>query len=269
MDSIQAYQVAKIKTGEGEMDLQPHRHNFYEFFLFLDGAGTHLVDFEAFEITSNSLHLVQPGQLHQVQHALHSQGYVLKVASLLIHASPLLTQMIQQNLYHPNFRACWQIAPEEAQFIAQSYKQLAQVPAHSYFATAALSATLNWYFTLLIRSQNLPPLQLSNKEVLHFYQFRQLLEQHYHTQVSVHFYTEQMGLSLKQLNRLTKKHTGNSVKQLLNIRLALEAQRQVAYGHRSIKEIAYELSFLEPAHFTHFFKKHHQCTPTAFRQRFQ
>ncbi|MBK7964524.1 MAG: hypothetical protein IPK10_03935 [Bacteroidetes bacterium] len=46
---------------------EPHRHHYFECFVFLKGGGTHIVDFVEFPIESNSIHIVTPGQVHKVK----------------------------------------------------------------------------------------------------------------------------------------------------------------------------------------------------------
>ena len=48
---------------------EPHRHNYFEFFCFLEGGGHHIIDFREVPIESNSIHIVAPGQVHQVNRA--------------------------------------------------------------------------------------------------------------------------------------------------------------------------------------------------------
>ena len=46
----------------------PHRHNYYELFFFVRGSGTHMIDFEEFELCDGAVHCVSPGQIHQLRH---------------------------------------------------------------------------------------------------------------------------------------------------------------------------------------------------------
>lgn len=54
-----------------------HRHVYFEIFLFKQGGGKHLIDFEQYNIEDCSLHFITPGQVHQVVRSPHSSGYVL------------------------------------------------------------------------------------------------------------------------------------------------------------------------------------------------
>ena len=55
---------------------EAHRHQFYECFVFLKGGGTHTIDFVDFPINDFSVHIITPGQVHQISREKNSYGYV-------------------------------------------------------------------------------------------------------------------------------------------------------------------------------------------------
>ena len=55
---------------------EPHRHAYFEFFVFLKGGGTHVIDFTEFPVQSHAIHIVAPGQVHEVKRELDSKGFV-------------------------------------------------------------------------------------------------------------------------------------------------------------------------------------------------
>ncbi len=56
------------------------------------------------------------------------------------------------------------------------------------------------------------------------------------------------------LNEIIKKITGYSAGYHIRQRITLEAKRMALYSDNSMKEIAYNLGFLDCAHFSKFFK---------------
>ncbi|ULT24850.1 helix-turn-helix domain-containing protein [Sphingobacterium sp. E70] len=58
-----------------------------------------------------------------------------------------------------------------------------------------------------------------------------------------------------------------SPSSLIQKRIMLEAKRYLNYTDRSAKEIAYQLGFISPAHFSRFFKQHAGDTISAFRDK--
>jgi AraC family transcriptional activator of pobA len=74
---------------------------------------------------------------------------------------------------------------------------------------------------------------------------------------------------VRTLDEALKQATGRTAHALVHEHLLRMAQALLVQTSLSIKEIAYQLEFNEPAHFTNFFKKYTQQTPLQFRQREQ
>ena len=52
-------------------------------------------------------------------------------------------------------------------------------------------------------------------------------------------------------------------------RIILEAKRQLLYSEQSVKEIAFDLGFNDPAYFSRFFTKAMQKSPLSFKSEFR
>lgn len=98
------------------------------------------------------------------------------------------------------------------------------------------------------------------------YQFIILLDQYYKLQRKSAFYAEGMGITSKRLNQILKIKMKRSITQLIHERLILEAKRMLVSSDKTIKEIAFDLHFDDPAYFSRFFKKHTQFSPENFKQ---
>ncbi|MDL2251484.1 AraC family transcriptional regulator [Odoribacter sp. OttesenSCG-928-J03] len=94
-----------------------------------------------------------------------------------------------------------------------------------------------------------------------------LIDRHFMTHRETDFYAGELNLTHKQLNIITQKGTGKTVKQHLQERLILEMKKEIRLGAKNLKEIAFDLGFSEPAYFARFFKQHTSQTPTEFRDQ--
>lgn len=92
-----------------------------------------------------------------------------------------------------------------------------------------------------------------------------LLDAHFRRQKQTLFYAEQLSLSTKRLNELSKKYFGKTVAQLIHEKIMVEAKRELIYTNRTIKAIALELGFEDVAYFTRYFKRATGLTPQTFR----
>jgi AraC-like DNA-binding protein len=97
-------------------------------------------------------------------------------------------------------------------------------------------------------------------------QFHVLVEMHFREKQRVADYAELLHKSPKTLANLFAQHREPSPLRQIHERIALEAKRLLLFTDRSIKEVGYELNFLEEAHFSRFFKRLTGVTPSAFRE---
>lgn len=250
--------------------MEPHRHVYYELFFFFGGSGSHLIDFIEFDIQPPSIQLVGPHQLHQVSHSKDSEGYVIKIRPVLIASNPFLQKFFNFIQYNQYFKVGVQITEEERNLLKNSFHFLKSYNNdNSEDSIFALLAALNLYISILKKHQTTPSSsEENNPNNAYFTEFLNLVEENYLVEKSADFYTQAMNLSLSKLNNIVKERTEMTVKKFLINRVLLEAKRLIAHTEKSVKEIAYELEFLEPAHFTNFFKKHMGTTPTKFKADF-
>ncbi len=78
-------------------------------------------------------------------------------------------------------------------------------------------------------------------------------------------YADQLAVHVNHLNRAIRKSTGKTTTELITDRLVSEAKALLKHTDWNVSEISYSLGFEEPAHFSHFFKKHTSFPPSYFR----
>lgn len=78
---------------------------------------------------------------------------------------------------------------------------------------------------------------------------------------------ESLNVSLTNLSRSFKNDTGMNLKKLIESRIVQRAQEMLLVTDMSVKDIAYELRFLDEFYFSRFFKKSTGISPNKYRQR--
>jgi len=108
--------------------------------------------------------------------------------------------------------------------------------------------------------------KLNNEQIDVVRKFNVLVDTHYKTKRKVSDYADLLFKSPKTLSNLFALYNQKSPQQIILERLALEAKRLIRFTDKQNQEIAYELGFNDPAHFSRFFKKMTNQSPTKYRE---
>jgi len=75
-----------------------------------------------------------------------------------------------------------------------------------------------------------------------------------------------MNLAPKTLSNKFHKLNLENPNEMIKNRIVLEAKRLLLYSDLTIKEIAYQLGYEDPAYFNRIFTQKSEKTPAAFRK---
>jgi AraC family transcriptional regulator, transcriptional activator of pobA len=82
---------------------------------------------------------------------------------------------------------------------------------------------------------------------------------------SVAYFADELHLSANYFGDLVKKETGKSAMEFIHLKLLEVAKERVLDTTKSVSEVAYDLGFKYPQHFTRFFKQKAGVSPVAYR----
>lgn len=109
-------------------------------------------------------------------------------------------------------------------------------------------------------------LQYPVNESSHIVQrFFDLLTKYHTIQREVSFYASELGIHDKYLSQVLKEKTGRTARSFIIQMVILEAKVLLDRPDLSIQQIADEMHFSNPFHFSRFFKKYTTITPSAYR----
>jgi len=256
--------IYNIIEGEKHID-KPHKHDFFIIVLFENAKGIHEIDFVNHRISDKEIHLLFPGQVHKWDIQPNSQGYQLMIDKVFFeHFSTFFRFSITNYISYPVFPlndSVYKLLKYE--FDAIKNEMLSENPlqeiiyARASVIAAIISKKAEKYFQSTKIHQTNPKLS----------DFSKLIDIHYKDEKSVVFYASLLNISSNYLNILCKKNLQISATRLIQERVILEAKRLLQSTELTIKEIAYDLGFVDHAYFSNFFKNQTGITPTQFREK--
>lgn len=261
---IEITDLAALQSRVADGTLQRvHRADFHSLILITEGSGEHTVDFVAHPCRQGTLLWVRPGQVQRFTEPGRMNGTHL----LFTPAFPAPTTAIGHLVDDWSRPSCWQLGT-----------------GGDFTTTSALLSRLRAEYTrpqgpsrdilrlllaaLLLHIDRLPDHGTHTDPHLGgevYARFRTEVERSYATTRRAEDYADRLGYSVKTLTRACRAATGQSVKQAIDARVALQAQRLLAHTDEPVAVIARRLGFSEPTNFGKFFARHCGTSPGDFR----
>lgn len=111
-----------------------------------------------------------------------------------------------------------------------------------------------------------------NKDVL--VKFENLLDTYFRSDrplaeglPTVKYFADKVNLSSNYFGDLIKKETGMTAQEYIQDGIMALAKEKIRGSEKTVGEIAYELGYQYPQHFSRIFKKNVGCTPMEYRMR--
>ena len=99
-----------------------------------------------------------------------------------------------------------------------------------------------------------------------FHDFYQKVDRHYKSKRFVSEYARELLVTANYLNEVIKQVTGHPASYHISQRVIQEAKRQALYSDANMKMVAYSLGFIDPAHFSRFFRRGAGINFSEFRR---
>jgi AraC-like DNA-binding protein len=253
VQTIKNFTVEQDEINEG-----PHSHNYYELVWLIKGQGTLYADMQEYAIENNTVFYLKPNEAHQFQTHPEMEGFVFSFTGSFFSEGEFDFDLARQTSLCMLFaeRRTISIDYEMEEDMKGIVLKMIKEDENQYSHSMEL---LKNYFKIfliyLTRSldENFHSLQQSRETEL-VRNFMELLDKNFKEKKMVAEYAAQLLVTPNYLNRIVKKITGYAAGHQIRQRIVLEAKRMGRYSDAGMKEIAYDLGFLDSAHFSRFFK---------------
>lgn len=247
-----------------------HRHTFYHLVLFTEGAGTHTIDFERFDVKPGQIYFMVPGQVHSWAFEGKTDGYIINFSAAFFQSFLLKQGYIESLSFFSGSLADSVInLPVPVYF---KVKSLFEDIIKEWEGNEAMGMDLVRVLMLqLLISVNRLSEGVVNKgpdsyNLTLLKNFRKLIEEHFVDLKLPREYAELLYITPNHLNAVCKDLLGMQAGEVIRDRTMLEAKRLLTNPQQSIAEIAFALNFSDNSYFTKFFKKLAGLTPEEFRK---
>lgn len=234
--------------------------------------GRHYYDYQ-----EGTLVFVSPGQVIDVQdktEPYQPMGHGLVFHPDLIHGTPLAKTLNEYHFFDYQTNEALHLSDRERQIVLDCFAKIEfelhqSIDKHSKKLIASnIELFLNYcerfYDRQFITRENV------NQSILET--FEELLNDYFQSDKpqtlglpSVFYFAKECHLSANYFGDLIKKETGKSAQEYIQDRIIDEAKNRIFEPDKNISEIAYELGFKYPQHFSRMFKERVGSTPIEFK----
>ena len=230
-----------------------------------------------YDYQEGTLVFVAPGQVMEIEtdgKVYQPMGYALVFHPDLIRGMSLGGIIQEYNFFSYNANEALHLSERERQIVLDCFSKIEfelqqNIDKHSKKLIASnIELFLNYcerfYDRQFITRDNV------NRGILE--KFEELLNSYFSSDKpqeiglpSVAYFAEELHLSANYFGDLIKKETGKSAKEYIQDKTIDVAKTKTFDSDKTVNEIAYELGFKYPQHFTRLFKQKVGCTPNEFR----
>jgi AraC family transcriptional regulator, transcriptional activator of pobA len=251
------------------------RANYYSIVMIANGRGRYIMDNCFYDTKASTIYFSNPGHVKGFEIYESIQGYIITFAE------SFLKQYVHENIFDEfPFLIAEVVPPQYPELsIFQSFDDLGTQLIQEYKGKSAykfkIIGSLMVVLLLKIKERfwnyDKSELYSGSSIVLTFKRnleahFRDLAADKISTLYQVQDYADAQHLHPSYLTTVIKSKTGKSVNTWISEKIVAEAQAILSRSGASVQEVAYQLGFKEPGHFSRFFKKHTGITPSDFRQ---
>ena len=239
----------------------PHRHSFYELVFVTGGRGAHVLDLAHWPLRPPHLYVITPGQVHYWEGTEGLSGWVVLFNEDFLLDHPGDVAALRLLAGSPWLRLGAR-AGELAGLFAEMDREYRAAPPG---CAGVLRAYLHILIVRASRAVDRAEPQSVGRAAELAARFTALAADQGRSDRSVASYARELGVSAGHLHSLVKEATGRTPGQLIRSQQLLEAKRLLLNTDLTVRRIAGQAGFADPAYFCRFFRREAGVTPGEFR----
>jgi AraC family transcriptional regulator, transcriptional activator of pobA len=230
-----------------------------------------------YDYEEGTLVFIAPGQVYGIDDsmkAVQPKGWALAFHPDLIHGTSLGSRIKEYNFFSYDVNEALHVSERERQVVIESFNKIQYELEHAIdkHSKNLILSNIELFLNYCIRFYDRQFITRDNihKDIL--VRFEELLDDYFQSDKpqtlglpSVGYCAGQLNLSANYFGDLVKKETGRSAQEYIQEKVIDLAKEKVFDMSKSISEIAYEMGFKYPQHFTRLFKQRVGQSPNEYR----
>ena len=250
---------------------------FYTIFLKEVKCGDMIYGRHTYDYQEGTLVFLAPGQVAGINsngEIYQPKGYALIFHADLIHGTSLGRHISDYGFFNYQSNEALHLSERERNIVLDCFSKIKYELEQSIdrYSRKLIVSNIELFLDYCIRFYDR---QFITREVAHkgaLERFETLLNEYFESEKpqtiglpSVAYCAGELHLSASYFGDLIKKETGKSAQDYIQTKLINVAKEKVFDHSKSVSEIAYELGFKYPQHFTRLFKQRVGVSPNEYR----
>ena len=247
--------------------------DYFKIYWIEDGTGTYQIDFKEFNIEGSGIFCLSPGQVFTIKSEKVKSAYQIAFDKDFYCVETYGKEIACNGLLFNNVHRATAVSvkgDEKKMFQNVINQMITELKRKGSAHRDMLETYLRMFLiqTLrLVEQQETSKKKVSLQKDQLAQDFIALVEKHFRIAHSVTSYAEKLFIAPKSLAKRLHNLDYPTPSQIIKDRLVLEAKRQLKFSNKTVKEIAFELGFEDPAYFSRLFSKNTNISPAHYRQQ--
>jgi AraC family transcriptional regulator, transcriptional activator of pobA len=250
---------------------------FYTIFLKEIKCGDLRYGKNSYDYQEGTLVFIAPGQVVTVDHpgeAYQPRGYALVFHPDLIHGTPLGNHIQDYTFFGYQSNEALHVSERERKIVLDCFSKIEYELDHAIdkHSKKLIVDNIELFLNYCVRFYDRQFITRDNVHQGILERFEKLLNDFFTSDKpqsvglpSVAYCAGELNLSANYFGDLIKKETGKSAQEYIQMKVIDVAKERIFDLGKSVSEIAYELGFKYPQHFTRLFKQKVGNTPKEYR----
>jgi AraC family transcriptional activator of pobA len=274
---VSVIHLSKCKRRKRNAFIDALSFGFYAVFLKNDKNCEIRYGRNYYDYQEGTLVFIAPGQVVSIE--ADEQDYQPSGTVLLFHPDLIRGTSLGQNMKDYSFfsydvHEALHLSEHEKEIVLECFRKIEFEIAHSIdkHSKKLIVANIELFLNYCVRFYDRQFITRDHANSGTLEKFEHLLNDYFSSEKpleagipSVAYFANELHLSPNYFGDLIKKETGKTALEYIQAKLINVAKEKIFDVSKSVSEIAYELGFKYPQHFTRFFKQQVGSTPNRYR----